>query len=276
MPSLCLDGYGSSARSHPKAALDAPHYPQTGLVIESVSEPAISKPMDASRSLRTPLLVALGVTLAFALLEPVVPKAFEGHVVALILVGSTYLLVLRSDGSEIQAHGLSFGGLLDPHPLSLNRLLSSTRRAILWAGVAGALTFPWYIVGFIAWWKPAGSFAPQLGWGWLDVSLGHLVAVALPEEMFYRGYLQSSIDRALPGRIRLLGADVGWGALAASAIFAVGHVAATPDISRLAVFFPSLLFGWLRARTGGVGAAILFHAACNVLAGFLGDAYGLF
>ena len=39
--------------------------------------------------------------------------------------------------------------------------------------------------------------------------------------------------------------------------------------SIVAVFFPGLLFGWLRARRGGIGAAIAVHALSNVLAELL-------
>ena len=239
-------------------------------------ERAICTPMHAARTLAKPLMVSVGVTLAFALLSVVVPVAFHGHAVALILSGSTYFLVLRGDWTEVKAHGLGLGGLLAPQPLNKGRLLRATRRALLWTSIAALLTFPWYILGFVVWWKPSAPFTPDVSWELLNSSIGHVVAVAFPEELFYRGYLQSSIDNALPSRLRILGADVGWGLLIASAIFAVGHIVTTPDISRLAVFFPSLAFGWLRARTGGIGAAILFHAACNILAGFLGDAYGLF
>jgi membrane protease YdiL (CAAX protease family) len=60
-----------------------------------------------------------------------------------------------------------------------------------------------------------------------------------------------------------------------SAIFAVGHLLTEPNPSRLAVFFPSLLFGWMRARTGGIGASVLFHAACNLFVSFLAHGFGL-
>ena len=33
----------------------------------------------------------------------------------------------------------------------------------------------------------------------------------------------------------------------------------------LAVFFPSLVFGWLRERTGTIVAPTLYHAACNIM-----------
>ena len=60
-----------------------------------------------------------------------------------------------------------------------------------------------------------------------------------------------------------------------SAVFALGHLATVPEPARLAVFFPSLAFGWLRARTGGIGAGVLYHASCNLFASFLGRGYGL-
>ena len=96
------------------------------------------------------------------------------------------------------------------------------------------------------------------------------------EEAFYRGYLQSRLDDAWPPRWRLLGATVGPGLLVASAIFALGHVATVHLATRLAVFFPALLFGWLRARTGGIGASVCFHMICNVYSQALGRGYGIY
>jgi membrane protease YdiL (CAAX protease family) len=103
-----------------------------------------------------------------------------------------------------------------------------------------------------------------------------LLGVAFPEEVFFRGYLQSALDRVWPPRFRLLGARLGPGLLVASAVFALGHLLTDPHPTRLAVFFPSLAFGFLRARSGGVGAAIVFHAACNLFASYLGRSYGLY
>jgi membrane protease YdiL (CAAX protease family) len=48
-----------------------------------------------------------------------------------------------------------------------------------------------------------------------------------------------------------------------------------PVITRLAVFFPALLFGWLRARTGGIGASVVFHALCNLYVLSLMRGFGL-
>ena len=49
-----------------------------------------------------------------------------------------------------------------------------------------------------------------------------------------------------------------------------------PLPARLAVFFPALLFGWLRARTGGIGASVCLHAICNVYSQMLGRGYGVY
>ena len=105
---------------------------------------------------------------------------------------------------------------------------------------------------------------------------GQLLVIALPEEAFFRGFLQSALDGAWKEkRWRILGADLGPGWLLAAFIFAVGHVLTIPNPARLGVFVPALIFGWLRARTGGIGAGLTFHAMCNLLSSFLAQGYGL-
>ncbi|MGH7327213.1 MAG: myxosortase family intramembrane protease, partial [Polyangiaceae bacterium] len=103
-----------------------------------------------------------------------------------------------------------------------------------------------------------------------------LFVIALPEEAFYRGYLQSRLDDVFTSRWNLAGASVTPSIVITSAIFALGHLATVHDPSRLAVFFPSLVFGWLRARTKGVGASIFFHAFCNIFSELLGRGFGLY
>jgi hypothetical protein len=55
----------------------------------------------------------------------------------------------------------------------------------------------------------------------------------------------------------------------------VGHLLTEIHPSRLAVFFPALLFGWLRARTSGVGAPLALHALFNLFASYLAQSYRL-
>jgi membrane protease YdiL (CAAX protease family) len=98
----------------------------------------------------------------------------------------------------------------------------------------------------------------------LTVALQVLV-VALPEELFYRGWLQTAWARLEPERgWMVLGARLGHGFFATQALFAAGHLVSGQPW-RLATLFPGLLFGWLRARTGSVVAPVVAHALSNLL-----------
>ena len=41
--------------------------------------------------------------------------------------------------------------------------------------------------------------------------------------------------------------------------------------TRLAVFFPALVFGWMRSRSGSIAPGAVFHALCNVFSEILHD-----
>jgi membrane protease YdiL (CAAX protease family) len=97
----------------------------------------------------------------------------------------------------------------------------------------------------------------------VPLCLHQLLVVALPEEVFFRGYLQTRLDEAFPPRWRVFGATLGPAWILQSAAFAACHLA-TGDWRRLGVFFFALLAGWLRARSGSVAAAGAYHAAGNV------------
>lgn len=127
-----------------------------------------------------------------------------------------------------------------------------------------------FTVGFVLW-KRVWSGEPALRpfpWGEATVHFfWHLVFVALPEEYFFRGVLQPSLDPKHGPPTRLLGARYGRGAILAAALFAVAHVVFDPSHhpARLAVFFPALWFAWLRARTGSILPCVVFHALANAL-----------
>jgi membrane protease YdiL (CAAX protease family) len=63
--------------------------------------------------------------------------------------------------------------------------------------------------------------------------------------------------------VRVLGANLGAGFLTTQVLFALGHLVVF-QAWRLGTFFPGLIFGWLRERTGGLAAPVLFHALSNV------------
>ncbi len=110
--------------------------------------------------------------------------------------------------------------------------------------------------------------------GWIPIYIiVHLGLIALPEEWFFRGYLQTRIDQVMGTRWHWFGVQCGPGLVLSSAAFALLHPVLIPGFNRLLVFFPGLLFGWLRARTGNIGASVMFHAACNLLLAIVSGFY---
>jgi len=135
----------------------------------------------------------------------------------------------------------------------------------------------------------------QRGFSWLLITLiAQIVLIALPEEFFYRGYVQTRIrqwwtadarsDASASPEDETAGTTVrdgptesrrpGWLGITpenalASALFALGHLVIPVGgqilPNRVAVFFPALVFGWLRDRTGYITASVTYHTACNLL-----------
>jgi hypothetical protein len=102
------------------------------------------------------------------------------------------------------------------------------------------------------------------------------LAVALPEELFFRGYLLQRMSQRWP--IRGLN-QKGLGGLCqgvktcllskavlvSSLVFAFAHFVGEYRIDRLATFFPALVFAYLRLKTGRLLAPVTYHAFCNLL-----------
>lgn len=122
---------------------------------------------------------------------------------------------------------------------------------------------------------PDPSFAwrlpPDL---WLLVPY-HLFFVAIPEEIFYRGYVQTRIDEVVPPKTSIFGAKLGWGFVVTCVLFAFGHSLVLFQWWHAFIILPSLVFGWMRARTGGFLAGAVFHAWCNVTVQILDHLYGI-
>lgn len=148
-------------------------------------------------------------------------------------------------------------------------------REVLFALLVAAIIYPPFWLGFRIWWGWEREFSLVIPEGFWNAALANLVVVALPEELFYRGYLMGRLDHLLKGRLRILGTPVGWSLLITAALFALGHWVVTFDPQRLAVFFPALAFGWMRIRRKSIVAAVVFHALCNIFMDFLLLGYGI-
>ena len=108
------------------------------------------------------------------------------------------------------------------------------------------------------------AFQPRLPKKFPQWVVDHTLVVALPEEFFYRGFIQTRLRDAWPEGRTLGGARLGRAFWVTAVLFALGHLAILSPW-RLAVFFPALLFGWMREKTGTVLGAALLHAFCNLL-----------
>ena len=223
-----------------------------------------------------PVLVAVVTTLVVAGLARALPEDFSATGIGLAFLAATYLLVLRSgDDATVRRFGLPLAGLLEREPLRAKRLARDTLAAVAQALAAALVVLPPFWIGFYYWYQPRHAFDAASLAGLGPELLGQVLVIALPEEAFYRGYLQTRLDDAFGTRWQLLGARVGPSLLFTSLLFAAGHLATEYHPARLAVFFPSLLFGWMRARTGSIGSAVALHAACNLFASYLTSSYGL-
>jgi uncharacterized protein len=224
---------------------------------------------------RRPMAAAVATTMVVTVLSYFAPAEHAASAVGVAFFLATYVLALRNDDAATERYGLSLGGLLDPAPLDLGKLLKSAVTELAWAIGICLVVFPPFWIGFKLWWSPARAFhAAPLG-GVASDALGQFLVIALPEEAFYRGYLQTRLDEAWKPNVVLLGTRVGPALVVTSAVFAVGHLATEVNPNRLAVFFPALLFGWLRNRRGGIGSAAALHAMCNLFASYLAECYGI-
>jgi membrane protease YdiL (CAAX protease family) len=104
--------------------------------------------------------------------------------------------------------------------------------------------------------------------------LGQFAAVALPEEMFFRGYVLGRLRACLRPRHTVLGVPFGWAHVLSALLFAAVHLFAVPEAHRLLVFFPGLLFAWLAERGRTVVAAAVHHTLANATLQLLQRLYG--
>jgi membrane protease YdiL (CAAX protease family) len=117
--------------------------------------------------------------------------------------------------------------------------------------------------GLLSPYTGGGAFELRLPPRFLAHVVDQFLVVALPEEFFYRGYLQARLRDAWPHGRRFLGISWGPAFWVTQVLFALGHLA-EPHPWRLGVFFPSLLFGWLKERSGTVVPSTIFHALSNL------------
>jgi hypothetical protein len=123
-----------------------------------------------------------------------------------------------------------------------------------------------YLIGhyLLAHWTAGLEFHFRLPARFATSAVDQVLLIALPEEFFFRGYFQTQLDRVYGRPHEFFGAKWGVGLPVAAALFAACHVVYGGPV-RLIVFFPGLLYGWLRARTDTILVPTFYHAGSNLL-----------
>lgn len=197
-------------------------------------------------------------------------SAYSQLLVAVVLFqGATYGAD-RMPGGAARA-GIAMGGLVaeEGSARSLLRVVVDgvvpmLRELAIAVGIS-ALVFPPFFFGYVSWWGLAGEVELRMPLELTTLALAQIVLVAIPEEAYFRGYLQTRLEDVFPttrtfGRLVLRPIPL----VLQAAAFALLHFVVEPSPARLAVFFPGLVFGVLRSARGGIGAAVFFHVLCNL------------
>lgn len=84
-------------------------------------------------------------------------------------------------------------------------------------------------------------------------TLTTLAVAALPEEWFFRAYLQNKLGNTLRAVI------------ISSAVFSCAHMITVSWLAGFLVFIPSVIYGFIYRKTGDLVLVVLLHVLSNVL-----------
>lgn len=138
---------------------------------------------------------------------------------------------------------------------------------LLTLAVSILVIFPFFIGGFILYltYFKKYRFVGSVDINYFQVISFHILAAALPEEFFFRGFLQELFNRDMPRRFVTFGISWGPGMVISAFLFAIGHFIFRQEAWRIMVFFPGLLFGLLREKYDSIAVPVLLHAFSNII-----------
>lgn len=206
------------------------------------------------------------------------PESHLIHVHGLLL--GTVAAVRRRVIASRKARGARRRTALDDWLAHYGRGASFRPRALLEdlgrALLVAVITFAPFAVGHHFWQvMMAGEgvnvvYRPTLPPGLFAIVLKNVFLVALPEELFYRGFLETRLERVWPTRRFVLGIPIGRAVIVASAMFALGHwLGEWHNPARLAPFFPAFVFSMLSRKGGSIAGAVLYHGLSNAFSATL-------
>lgn len=147
-----------------------------------------------------------------------------------------------------------------------------------WALGLMAVTFPPFAVGHHFWLSILSGrearYVFDLPDNLVTIVLTNLLLVALSEELFYRGFLETRLDRLWKDRFSIFGLPLTRTVFVASALFALGHFAGEwGSPARLAPFFPAFAFSFLARKGSSIFGAVIFHGCSNIYSAVLLSGY---
>lgn len=113
---------------------------------------------------------------------------------------------------------------------------------------------------------PMMSFRDESIAHYLEFTVYQFIMVALPEEFFFRGFLQNQLNLIFHRNWKWFGVQVGPALIWTSVIFALSHSVISLQVWHPLIFIPSLAFGWLYEKNKTITASVIYHALCNILA----------
>lgn len=108
---------------------------------------------------------------------------------------------------------------------------------------------------------------------WASYAITQLLLVAFPEEFFFRGYLQGRLSEVFVVERKIFCADFGLPQILTALVFALSHSFIAVQWWHIFIFFPALVFAWLKEKTGTIWAGTMFHASCNMFAFWVAASY---
>jgi membrane protease YdiL (CAAX protease family) len=136
-----------------------------------------------------------------------------------------------------------------------NRIIPLWRDTRFWI----ALLMGPLVCALMALWVPRGSVDYVVQWRLL---LWLVLLYPVLEEMVFRGGLQTLLLRTQKGQMARY--DISLANLMTSLLFALVHLLNHSPLWAVAIFVPSLLFGWFRERYNSVIPSMILHSGYNL------------
>ncbi len=135
------------------------------------------------------------------------------------------------------------------------------------------LTFPPFAIGHHFFQIHIGGhtqgYSFQLPPDMLVFVVFQVLLVALPEELFYRGFMLVCLEKSWPNRAFILGIPIGRAVIVSSIFFAFAHFVGEYNVLRLGPFFPAFLFAYLMLRSQSIFGCLTYHALSNIFSQIL-------